>query len=88
MLDPAKLPEPRNIEELTGHFAWHILNGKCPVAGGDTGNSAWSFEAHFLHCSNMEDWLARLFALALMELLESGGNRELSEMDVAWISAP
>jgi hypothetical protein len=33
MLDPAKLPEPRNIEELTGHFAWHILNGKCPVAG-------------------------------------------------------
>ena len=88
MLDPEKLPEPRNIEELVGNFCYHIIGGKCPVAGSQIGNSVWAFERHFSHCCNMEDWRARLFALALMELLESGGNRELSQMDVAWISTP
>lgn len=65
-----RLLTPRNREELLGHWHGHMQKSACPCAGGENGNSIFTFRQHFEKCCGEPDFNADILALALMQLLK------------------
>lgn len=61
---------PRSREELMGQYYAHIKKGQCPFAGGEMGNSVFSFREHFANCCCEDPWTADLHGIALLHLLK------------------